>query len=110
MNRQETAQLLTLAALVDNRTVTPEAVLAWHGIIGHLPYNDAAAALRSHYQGSTEWVMPAHIVGILRDRQRAATRALTMSPMAPDSCERGAHRRLPDGTCLYCTHREGRDE
>lgn len=110
MNRHEVAQLLTIAALVDNRTVTAEATIAWHEIIGHLPYGEAAAALRAHYEGSTEWVMPAHIVGIIRDRQRAATRALTMSPAAPDSCAGGRHRRLPDGTCLFCTDREWRDE
>lgn len=110
MIEREVAELLTLAALVDNRTVTPEAVLMWHGIIGHLPYDEAAAALRAHYEGSAEWVMPAHIVGIIRDRQRSATRALTMAPEAPASCEGGSHRRLPDGTCLFCTDRELPDD
>jgi len=105
MIEREVAQLLTLAALIDNRTVTPETVVMWHGIIGHLQYADAAAALHQHYDQSTEWLMPAHVVAIVRERSKAATRALTMSPEAPPECADGAHRRLPDGTCLYCTDR-----
>lgn len=107
MIEREVAQLLTLAALIDNRTVTPETVIMWHGIIGHLQYDDAAAALREHYDRSTEWLMPAHLIAIIRERSKAATRALTMSPEAPSTCADGAHRRLGDGTCLHCTDRSG---
>ncbi|MBN7792514.1 hypothetical protein [Microbacterium esteraromaticum] len=108
MNRPEVAQLLTLASLVDNRSVTDEVCLMWHRLVGHVDYDVAAEALQAHFAGSTEYLLPAHITAYARAARQAALPS-TMSPAAPDACERGAHRRLPDGTCLYCTDREATD-
>ena len=107
MNKTEIGQLLTLAALVDNRTVTPEAGVMWHEIIGHLSYDAAVAALKDHYAETSEWIMPAHIANRVRAAHRAAL-PQTMSEEAPESCAEGRHRRLPDGTCLFCIDREER--
>lgn len=108
MNRREVSELLTLAALVDNRTVTDEAVLVWHQIIGHVAYDVALEALRAHFNESTAWLLPAHITAYARKARLAALPA-TMSPEV-DECAPGAHRRLPDGTCILCPHREFTDE
>lgn len=102
MNRQEVGQLLTLAALVDNRTVTPEAVMMWHSIVGRLDYELAVEAMRAHYAESSEWLLPVHVLAGAK-RSRLAALPATMSP-AIDECS-GPHRRLPDGTCLFCSHR-----
>ena len=102
MNKQEIGQLLTLAALVDNRTETAEACLMWHEIIGHLDYQQAVDAMREHYRETTDWLMPAHVIQRVRAAHRAAL-PQTMSEEAPDDC--GAHKWLADGTCLRCTAR-----
>lgn len=104
MNKQEIGQLLTLAALVDNRTVTDEAVLMWHELLRHLPYAPAVEAMNDHYRELTDWLMPAHIIDRVRSVRRAAL-PQTMSEAAPVSCPEGHHRRLEDGTCLFCTDR-----
>jgi hypothetical protein len=103
MNRRQVGELLALAALVDNRAVTDEAGLMWHRLIGHLDYELAVEALQAHYAESTEWLLPAHITARVRQSRLAALPS-TMSP-ALDECAPGAHRRLDDGTCLFCTHR-----
>lgn len=104
MNKKEIGQLLTMAALVDNRTVTPEACLMWHDIIGYLSYDAAVAAMKEHYAETSEWIMPAHIANRVRAKNRAAL-PQTMSEEAPPSCPEGHHKRLSDGTCLHCTDR-----
>lgn len=108
MNRQQVAQLLTLASLIDNRTVTDEACLMWHEVIGHLDYDLAVDALQAHYAGSTAWLLPAHLTGYVRASRLAALPS-TMSPEV-DECAPGRHRRLPGGTCMFCTHREFPDD
>lgn len=66
MNKLELSKLLTIASLVDNRTVTPETVEAWHAAIGHLGYNDSVDALNVHRRDSTEYLQPAHITAGVR--------------------------------------------
>jgi hypothetical protein len=105
MNRQEVAQLLTMAALIDNRTITPEAIIMWHGVLGHVDYQPALVAVQDHFRETTAWLMPAHIIQRVRDARRKGLPD-TMSPAAPESCEPGAHRWLPDGTCLFCITRQ----
>lgn len=61
MNKTETAKLLTIASMIDNRTVAPETVEAWHDVLGHLPYGLAKEAMSLHRRESTDYLMPAHI-------------------------------------------------
>lgn len=109
MNTQEAFQLLTLASARDGRTVDVEVATVWADDLSDVALRDAVEAAREHYRESTSWLMPAHIVGYLRERKQAARAALTMSPEAPDSCPDGRHRRLQDGTCLFCTDRKHPD-
>lgn len=61
MNAEETGKILGLAALVDNRKVDVPVIVAWHQMIGDLPYADAEQAVRDHYATSRERIMPADI-------------------------------------------------
>lgn len=75
MNKTETSQLLTLAALVDNRAITPEMVVMWHGLLDDISYEDAAEALKEHYRTSTRWLMPAHLRDLVAAAQAEAKKA-----------------------------------
>lgn len=75
MNKTETSQLLTLAALVDNRAVTPEAVVMWHGLLDDIDYGEAAEALKEYYRTSTKWLMPAHLRDLVEAARVAARKA-----------------------------------
>lgn len=67
MTPKETGKLLGIAALYDARKVDAAVVVAWHEIVGDLPFADAEAAVKAHYAESTERLMPAHV----RERVRA---------------------------------------
>ena len=69
MNRAEVAQLLNLAALVDNRTVTDEKCKMWHTILADVDYEDAVRAMREHYRVSSAWLMPSHVRDGVRGSQ-----------------------------------------
>lgn len=59
---EQVALILNAASQFDNRTVTPEMMVAWHPILSHLDYADAQAAVADHYAHSTTWLMPKHII------------------------------------------------
>lgn len=63
MNQAEASQLLTIAATLDNRAVTPEAVQVWAGLLDDIDYADAVEALKAHYRESAKWMMPADVRG-----------------------------------------------
>lgn len=108
MNRAETAQLLTLCAAYDNRTLGDADVLAWAQVLGDLPYTDAQNAVTAHYATETRRIMPADVRAgvrrIRRDRLDHADATFVPSPHAIDNPRRYAeelrdHRRaIGDGT------------
>ena len=61
MTPEETGKLLARAALVDNRKVDTPTVIAWHQIVGDLPFADCEQAIIAHYGETTDWLMPAHV-------------------------------------------------
>jgi len=61
MNKTETAKLLTIASMIDNRTVATETVEAWHMVVGHIDFDLAQEAMNLHWRESTEYLIPAHI-------------------------------------------------
>lgn len=103
MNVEEVTVLLARIQVLDNRQVDELTIQAWTPLLAHVPYGAAVDAVNGHFQQSTEYLQPAHIIGRVRAVQRAA---LTMSEEAPLSCAEGQHRWLPDGTCMFCTDRE----
>ncbi len=61
MNKTEMAQLLTIASAIDNRKLSPEAVEAWHMVIGDIDIEVAVEAVKQHFDTSTEYLIPNHI-------------------------------------------------
>lgn len=69
MTLEEVGKLLGFAALYDSRKVDVPDVVAWHRIIGELPYADAEQAVTEHYAASRERLMPADVCqGVKRIR------------------------------------------
>lgn len=66
MNVTETAKVLGLAAVVDNRVVDQATIAAWHDLIGALDFTDACEAVRTHRRTSTEYLLPAHVIAGVR--------------------------------------------
>lgn len=94
--------MLARIQVLDNRQVDELTIQAWQPLMADVRYEDAVEAVNTHFRDSTDYLQPAHIVRAVKSRNRLA---LTMSPEAPDSCSPGMHRRMPDGTCLFCTDR-----
>lgn len=85
MNKQECAKVLAKIQLGDNRQVTSLVLDEWFDTIGHLGFDDAIQAVRMHRQESTEYLVAAHIVALVRrigvDRnQRAAIESKRPAP------------------------------
>ncbi|MFJ6532452.1 hypothetical protein [Microbacterium sp. NPDC091662] len=108
MSGDELTVLLTRIQTLDNRRVDKLTLQAWEPLMAGVDYADAVAAVNAHFRESTEYLKPAHIIGRIRQARLAALPS-TMSPEAGE-CAPGTHRRLPDGTCILCPHREFADE
>ncbi len=94
MNREEIGHLLTKAAVIDNRTVTPVLIQSWHELLHDLDYTDAMAALAYHRIHSTEYLVPAHIAaGVRRIRAERIERSITAPPPAELSDDARAAQR-----------------
>lgn len=77
MNREECAALLTVVASYDRRSLGEADVIAWHGAIGDMTFEECRDATVKHYASQTDWLMPAHVRKLaLAARQDAAMRAL----------------------------------
>jgi hypothetical protein len=88
MNLGEANRLLTYAAAIDSRHIDDATVIAWHGIVGDLQLSDCLEAVRRHFAGSKDWLMPAHIRELaikIRDEHRPKHQALSLpSRFEPD--------------------------
>lgn len=83
MNIAETTQALALAQAFDNRTVGEVNIRAWFSVLFRADADDVMAAIRDHYAGTTEWIMPAHIlaaVSVMAQRRAAAATATGWAP------------------------------
>ncbi|MFJ2630901.1 hypothetical protein ACIO6U_02915 [Streptomyces sp. NPDC087422] len=75
MTRSEAAQLLAIAAGVDQRTIGDADVQAWQMVLHDILLEPAVAALRDHYREQTRRVMPADIVQRVKPRPGYETNA-----------------------------------
>jgi hypothetical protein len=66
VNEYEVAKLLTIASMIDNRTVAPETVTEWTRVVGHIPFEQAREAVEQHFRESTSYLMPAHVTAQVR--------------------------------------------
>lgn len=105
MTIEELTTLLARIQVLDNRQVDELTIQAWTPLMAHVPYGEAVTAVNAHFVESTEYLQPAHIHQRVRALRRMAL-PQTMSEEAPASCAGGQHRRMPDGTCLFCIDRE----
>ena len=62
MTLAETADLLSIAAAIDKRTLGEVDVRAWQMVLDDIPFEAARNALRDHYRETTKHAMPADIV------------------------------------------------
>jgi hypothetical protein len=62
MTLAETADLLSIAAAIDKRTLGESDVRAWQMVLNDIDFEAARGALRDHYRQTTKHVMPADIV------------------------------------------------
>lgn len=104
MRTDELTMLLARIQVIDNRQVDQLTIQAWTPLMEDVTYADAVAAVNTHFRTSTAYLQPAHIVQGIRESKRPAIPA-TMSEERAE-CAPDAHRRMSDGTCLHCTHRE----
>lgn len=81
MTPAEAAALLTVAAAFDNRKPDPDAAKAWSIALGDLPFTDCRDAIVAHYQRTTDWLMPAHVIGAVKKVRR--DRLEDAPPMTP---------------------------
>jgi hypothetical protein len=93
VNKVEVARLLTIASMIDNRTVAPETVEEWHRVAGHLDFEAAREGVEQHFRESTSYLLPAHVIA--QARRAKETKALTVGtvecsdhPYYPLPCEK----------------------
>lgn len=71
MDMREAFQLLTLASARDGRTVDREVAMVWAEDLAHIRLPDAVEAATLHYQETTAWMMPNHVItNVRRIRER----------------------------------------
>lgn len=61
MNLEETATVLAMVALVENRKFTDEQIAAWQSLLRDIDVTHAKRAVVKYYQINTETIKPAHI-------------------------------------------------
>ncbi|MFK8850449.1 hypothetical protein [Streptomyces sp. Ac-502] len=62
MTLAETAELLAIAAGIDQRTIGDADVHAWQMVLHDIPFANAATALQAHYRSTNRRIMPSDIV------------------------------------------------
>lgn len=87
MNLNEAKSLLDQISATDGRRVPEAMPAAWLRILGKFSYMDCQAAAEKHFEESTEWLMPAHIVRAVKSRR--SQRLQSLGPI-----EVGRHERL----------------
>lgn len=71
MNLTEVGTLLTLIGELDNRRFTKETAVSWQMILGRYGFEEAKRAVEEHFTNSTDWLLPAHLVRIMKSKRRA---------------------------------------
>ena len=83
MTPADAAELLTIAAAFDRRTIGEADAIAWADALHGLNKSDCAQAVREHFQTSTEYLMPAHVRRGVRRIREARLRAVTSAELEP---------------------------
>lgn len=103
MTPAEAQMLLGIAASFDNRKPSEEAAVSWSHALGDYPFVDCRDAVVEHYRSSTDWIMPGHIIAIVRRvRSKRIAGAGDLTPPPGTEAEQrawlaGARRHIADG-------------
>ena len=82
MNLNETKAILKEIALIDNRKLDEAVAMAWHSVIGFMPFDIAREALKLAQQDpNVKYLEPRHLAGWARE---AAFRLDRQKPKAPE--------------------------
>lgn len=108
MNAAEAQALLTVAAAFDNRKPDADSARAWAAALDGLPFADCRDAIVKHYRGSSEWLMPGHVIAAVKQvrakRIADAGHRLVPPPGLTEPQERAwigeARRRVADGEAV----------
>lgn len=83
MTPADAAELLTIAAAFDRRTISTADAIAWADALQGLDVADCAHAIRAHFRESGEYLMPIHVRrGVRRIRSERLERAFVDVPAA----------------------------
>lgn len=95
MNREEAAKLLGVVALGDNRQISRELAIYWHGLLSDIRIEDALEAVAEHRRESAEWLQPAHIRRIVKAHRhlRLVTANVVHEPVADETVLQDIARR-----------------
>jgi hypothetical protein len=84
VNLTDMSDILTLDAHITGRSPDEETAVAWLLILADIPAEDAADAIRAHYQADRRWIMPADIVA--HHEKLEADRVVERARQAPPQC------------------------
>lgn len=95
MNTQEAAALLAVAAAFDNRKPDADAAQAWAIALDGLRFTDCRDAIVAHYRATSDWLMPAMVIGHVRRVRDARIKAygVISPPLDLDPDDTGAYAR-----------------
>jgi len=94
MNLEETQILLGEIARIDNRKLTMDTARTWHDLLEPFTLVDCREALATHRRNAPDqWLVPGHLVQIVRRGKAFASR----TPTCPHGIPLAAH-------CHDCTH------
>ena len=83
MNRHEAAQLLTVVAAYDRRTLGDMDVVTWAKALDDITLDDATEAVHGWFRDRSDWLLPADV---RKSVKRAKSLALNAAPEAvPDA-------------------------
>lgn len=99
MIASEAAQVLTVAAAYDGRSVTEEAAIAWAAALERVQIEDAMQAVKAHYRTSRKWMMPADVVEASNRAQQTRELEQTRSLSHRDRSERACN--TPGCACTH---------
>lgn len=96
MNIKETAQLLAYISAFDNRNFDHLIAGAWNELLREYDLEECKAAVREHFTESSKWMMPADLIGRIKEIRRERLKAIGTVPKvnAVDSTRRDAHQLL----------------
>lgn len=105
MKLSEAAALLTVAASYDSRKPDEDTATAWMYALDGLRFEDCRLAVVEHYQRSTDWMMPKHVIDSVRrirskriaEGEHALIPPADLDPWQTITWLSNAKRRLGDG-------------